>query len=87
MPMLARVTMIEPGTGRRCAVMVRDQKAFKERGFKLVKGSKIAAVPSEPDASAEEFASPDADSEGLAVESRAFEQPDRKPAKRRRRSR
>ncbi len=96
MPMLERVTMIEPGTGRVCSVPVRDQPAFKKRGYKLVKGSKIPGetAPSESDAGAAEAeaeaepASSDGEGEegsGLAVESRAFEQPHRetKPVRRR----
>ena len=94
MPMLERVTMIEPGTGRVCSVPVRDQHVFKERGYKFVKGSKIPGetAPSESDARAEgaeaEPASSDGEGEegsGLAVESRAFEQPHRetKPVRRR----
>ena len=94
MPMLERVTMTEPGTGRVCSVPVRDQPVFKERGYKLVKGSKIPGetAPSESDAGAAEAeaepASSDGEGEegsGLAVESRAFEQPHRetKPVRRR----
>ncbi len=36
MPMLDRVTMIEPSTGRSCSVLVIDREAFEKQGYELL---------------------------------------------------
>lgn len=82
MPMLERVQMVAPD-GRLCAVMVRDREKFGKQGYTVAEREYAEAQPVEKPAGESE-----GEASGLAVESRAFEQPDQAtPVKRRKRKR
>ena len=81
MPMLDRVTMVEPLTGRICAVMLAGLEDFEKRGYKLAAKRPSAAAVEKAEAEAAPAEPPD-----LAVESRAFEKPHKAVPVRRRKS-
>lgn len=86
MPLLERVEMVAPDGGF-CAIMVRDRKKFEKQGYVLAGEEPAPVEGEEPQESGAEEAVAEAEAPALAVESRAFEQPNRKPPVKRRRRR
>lgn len=88
------IVMIEPGTGRRCSMPERDRERWETAGYVLEETpsaaregeAEEAEVSSPPREGSPAVAATQGGNGGtLSVDSRAFEQPDRKPKPKRRR--